>query len=148
MQTPIFPTPAHLQCRTGPIVAWYTQPAGITFQITEPSKMTTSMAEWVVGPAFQSMLGHFTEVDTFLFMIDLRAMTGRDAHVRQSFMQLAREYGSVLRGVVIVPPVRANPLYLAGLQTASALVSVFSPPLEVTDALAEVLERYGLVAQH
>lgn len=145
--SPIFPTSAHLTCRDGPVACWFTDPPGVVFQLLEPARMTANMAQWIVGPAFDSMLTHFASSEgELVFLIDLRPMTGRDADVRATFMSFARNSGSKLRAAVIIPPRRANPLYVGGLQTASALVSAFAPSLEITNSVPDVLDRYHLVA--
>jgi hypothetical protein len=143
---PIFDTRAHLVCRTGPLQAWITSPPGVVIQLMQSTKMTASMAHWAVGPAFDGMLARYPGGRDFIFLIDVREMTDRDPEVRLAFMKLARESGALLSAAVIVPPRQPSPLYLAALQTASALVSAFGPALEVTAALPDVLQRYRLVA--
>ena len=143
-ETPIFSAPADLQCSAGPIVCWFTEPAGVVFQLTEAARMTQTMAAWAAGPAFDAMRERFNSSNSFYFVIDIRAMTDRDPGVREIFMTLAREAGPLLSASVIIPPRRANPLYLGALQTASALLSPFGTKLEVTSDLPRVLQHYRL----
>lgn len=143
-EVPIFKARAHVQCSTGPILAWYTSPPGVVVQLTESAPMTEAMASWVAGPAFAGMVAHFPDQRGFIFIVDLRAMTTRAPNVRAIFMELVRESGSLLAATVIIPPRRANPLYLGGLQTASELLTPFGPALQVTTELEAVLQRYQL----
>lgn len=143
-ETPIFSVPADMQCSAGPLVCWFTRPPGVVFQLTEATRMTLAMASWAAGPAFQAMREHFAGDSSFYFLIDIRAMSERDPGVREAFMKLARESGALLSTSVIIPPRRANPLYLGALQTASALLSPFGATLEVTADLQRVLDQYRL----
>jgi hypothetical protein len=90
------------------------------------------------------MREHFAGKGSFYFLIDIRAMTERDPGVREAFMKLARDSGSQLSASVIIPPRRANPLYLGALQTASALLAPFGTKLEVTADLQRVIDQYRL----
>jgi hypothetical protein len=143
-ESPIFSAPADMQCSVGPMVCWFTRPPGIFFQLTEATRMTLAMASWAAGPAFQAMREHFAGKGSFYFLIDIRAMTERDPGVREAFMKLARDSGSQLSASVIIPPRRANPLYLGALQTASALLAPFGTKLEVTADLQRVIDQYRL----
>ena len=143
-ETPIFSAPVAMKCSDGPIVCWFTQPAGVVYQMTEPARMTLAMASWAAGPAFEAMRARFPDDHAYYFLIDIRAMTDRDQGVREVFMRLARESGPRLAASVIIPPRRANPLYLGALQTASALLAPFGTTLEVTADLHRVLGNYKL----
>lgn len=145
-ETPMFSAPVALRCTAGPMVSWFTEPPGVAFQLTEAARVTNTMAAWVAGPAFQAMRERFSGARSFFFLIDIRAMTDRDPGVRETFMKLAREFGSLLSAAVIIPPRRANPLYLGALQTASALVSPFGTKFEVSADVEKTLVQYRLRA--
>lgn len=143
-EAPIFSAPANQRSSTGPLVCWFTEPPGVVFQLTEPARMTSVMASWVTGPAFNAMVEHFPASRSFIFVIDLRAMNEREPGVREIFMTLARESGPLLSASIIIPPRHANPLYLGALKSASALLAPFGAKLEVTGDLPAVLQRYQL----
>lgn len=143
-ELPIFSAPATLQCDAGPLVCWFTQPPGVVFQLTQTARMTVAMASWAAGDAFAALRARFAGSRSFYYVMDIRAMTARDAGVRETFMELARHFGPQLTAAVIIPPRRANPMYLSALQTANALIAPFGAKLEVTSDLRKVLERYRL----
>jgi hypothetical protein len=60
---PIFPVPAHVECPTGPLRAWFTEPKGAVVQLSEAAAFTEAMARWLIGPGRNALLERFASIN-------------------------------------------------------------------------------------
>ena len=140
MVAPIFDVPPHAECPTGPVSAWFTEPAGVVLQLMEATAFTAEMARWLTGPGLSLLQERYGDT-RLIIVLDIRPMTGREPIVRTVFMDAARQYGARFDTVVIVPPLQMNPVYLTGLHAAAALVSAFGPRFDISTDVDQVLSR-------
>lgn len=105
---------------------------------------TRALAEWVVGPALQSMLQMYPEQEDFVIVLDLSAMQGREPAARVVMMDKARELGRRVTRSFIVPPVKINPVYRTTLHAAAALLTGFGIHIEFVSSATEVIDRLRL----
>lgn len=143
---PFFLVPPHLECPEGPLHVWFTEPPGAVMQLVEAVRFTTDVARWLTGPGFDLLQARYGEGAVFTVVFDIRQMTSRDPVVRSLFMDTARERGNRFESVIVIPPLQINPVYLAGLHAAAALVSAFGPRFEISSDVEHVRNRHRLRA--
>ena len=141
---PFFSVPPHVECPVGPLYVWFTEPPGVVLQLMEAVRFTTEIARWLIGPGLDLLAQRYDEATRFTIVFDIRQMTGRDPVVRSLFMDLAREQAGRFEAIVAIPPLQINPVYLAGLHAAAALVSAFGPRFEISGDVAHVIYRHRL----
>jgi hypothetical protein len=140
---PAFEIPPDIQ-GAGVLRAWFTEPPGAVVQLTHLTRGTKEVAEWLVGPGYARLRGRFPEAQGLILVIDLSLMDGRDAAARLVMLEKARESKMLFSKVVMIPPLKTNPVYLTTLHAAAALLNAFGLDLKIEKSLEEVIARCKL----
>jgi hypothetical protein len=141
-----FATAPHITDPSGSIAAWWTDPPGVLAQLTCPTRATTDLAEWLVGPAFDQVLGRFPDASELRVILDMRQMTGRSATARSLLMQRAKTVIGRVTHVVLVPSVLLGPAYIKVVETAALLLHAGGLRVDIDASLDRVVARYEVRA--
>ena len=139
-----FLVPPHLRHSSGALVGWVTEPPGVVVQLTRPTRGTADLAEWLVGPAFEYLIQRFPHALRLLVVLDLRQMTGRDSRARALLIEKAKTFPAGLLRAVVIPPIRANAIYLGSLRVAADILRVFGARVDIECSLTKVLLEHDL----
>ena len=143
---PVFSGAPDLQLDSGKLAAWFTEPAGAVVQLTEAAVFTKAMAEWVVGPGFDTLKRRYPEQRNLRLLLDLRPMTSREPAARQVVLKAATSSLFLFADVGVVLPARPPPLYLTTLHAAVALLSAFGPEIRLFETIDDALAHMRLRA--
>ena len=141
-----FATSPHVVDPTGSIAAWWTDPPGVLAQLTCPTRATTEIAGWLVGPAFDQLLGRFPGATDLRVILDMRQMTGRSATARSLLMQRAKTVVGRVTHVVLVPSVLLGPAYITIVETAALVLRAGGLRVDIDASLDRVITRHGVRA--
>jgi hypothetical protein len=144
---PVFPGPPSLRCEVGPLDAWFTRPAGAVLQLMEAGPFTKLMADWIVGPAYETFMLHFRGQPELRLLFDLRPLLSREPAARRVILDAGAKYLSAFSHVMIVPPLNPPPLYMTTLNAGVALMSAFGPGISLQTDLPSALEQLGIEAE-
>jgi hypothetical protein len=128
----------------GLLRAWFTEPPGAVVQLTQLTRGTKELAEWLVGPGYARLRGRFPEAQGLILVVDLSLMDGRDAAARAVMLEKARESKMLFSKTFMIPPMKANPVYLTTLHAAAALLTAFGVDLKIEKSVEEVIARCKL----
>jgi len=135
---PCFVVSPHLIDPSGAIAVWWTDPPGAVMQLGEPTRGTTEMAEWLVGPAIDRLLQRFPGTGELRVILDMRQMTGRSATARALLMQCGKTVSRRLGQVVIVPSMLLGPTYIKIVEAAVLLVRMSGLRVEIEQNVERV----------
>jgi hypothetical protein len=134
-----FTAPPHLTDPSRTLVVWFTEPPGIVVQFARPARFEMSHAQWMVGPMLSALLKRFSREEPLAFVLDLSLMDGRDPSVRPLLVEAARKVTHRSRRSILVPPVNANRVYLAGVNAAASLARVFGLTVSIETLSQSIL---------
>jgi hypothetical protein len=143
-QLPAFATAPHVIDPSGVIAAWWTEPPGVLMQFARPSRGTTEMAEWLVGPGFDLLLGRFPGARELRVVLDMRAMTGRSATARALMLQRAKTVHDHVAHVVLLPSQQLGPAYVKIVEGTAMMLRLAGLRVDVEHGLERVVARYRL----
>lgn len=127
----------------GVVQVWFTDPPGAIVQLSQPSRGTKEMAEWLVGPGFTRVHGRFPAQELTL-VLDLSLMEGRDSAAREVIIGKARESGRMFARVIMIPPLKASSVYMATLHAAIALFKALGRDISIERRLKDVIAQCDL----
>jgi hypothetical protein len=128
----------------GVIAAWWTDPPGVLMQFARPSRGTTEMAEWLVGPAFDLLTARFPGARELRVVLDMRAMTGRSATARAMLLQRAKTVHDHIAHVVILPSQQMGPAYVKIVEGTAMMLRLAGLRVDVEHEIERVIARYRL----
>jgi hypothetical protein len=141
---PAFPVAPHLTDPSGAVAGWWTDPPGVFAQLVRPTRGTTEMAEWLIGPAFDRVIERFPHETELRIILDMRQMTGRSATARSLLLQRGRTALGRVGHVVIVPSVLLGPAYVKVVEAAALVMRAAGLRVDVELSLERVLARHGV----
>jgi hypothetical protein len=127
----VFKAPPHLLDPSRTLAVWFTDPPGMVVQFARSAPCTLPVAQWLAGPARESLLNRFPGNGPLVFVLDLTHMNGRDPQVRALILEAARPLASRAQRCVVVPPENASRVYLASVRAAASLARVFGLTVSV-----------------
>ena len=143
---PVFDTVPDLRFGRGPLVSWFTEPAGAVVQLTEASVFTKDMAEWIVGDGFAHFTQRFPKGTALSLLLDLRPMTSREPAARPVLMAAGTKHLFMFSKVGVVAPRKPPPLYMTTLHGAVALLSAIGPEVSIFETVEDALLAMELSA--
>jgi hypothetical protein len=105
-----------------------------------------STVNWLFGAGRARFLARFPEARNMVTVLDLSLMAGRDPAVRAVVVEAMKALKPRIAKSVVVPPIKANPLYFRSLQTAVHLLRVFGVHVELARSLQPALAALGLTS--
>ena len=125
---------------------WYTDPPGVVLQLAAPIRGNVEMAEWLCGPGVERLRVRYPNVKGLVLVMDLTLMDGREPDARAVMLRNAAEMRGLFAKVFVVPPAKANRIYLSTLHAAAAVLSAFGVKLSIERSLTMVFARCPLKA--
>jgi hypothetical protein len=144
IQLPVFATAPHVVDPSGVIAAWFTDPPGVLMQFARPSRGTTEMAEWLVGPGFDLLMARFPGARELRIVLDMRSMTGRSATARSLLLQRAKTVHDHVAHVVILPSQLLGPAYVKIVEGTALMLRLAGLRVDVEHEIERVVTRYRL----
>ena len=144
VQQPAFAVPPHIVDESGAIVGWFTEPAGVVLQLTRPTRGTTELAKWLVGPGYTQLIRRFPDTSDLYVVLDMRQMTGRAATARALMIEHAKLIAKQLGTVVVLPSVHLGALYVKVIEATALMLRPFGVRIEIEHELQHVLIGGGL----
>jgi hypothetical protein len=139
VQQPAFAVPPHVVDESGAIVGWFTEPAGVVLQLTRPTRGTTELAKWLVGPGYTQIIRRFPDTRDVYVVLDMRQMTGRAATARSLLIEHAKLIAKQLGTVVVLPSVHLGALYVKVIEATALMLRPFGVRIEIEHDLQRVL---------
>jgi hypothetical protein len=136
---PAFEAPCHIQDPTSSLAGWFTEPAGIVFQVVRRTRFTCDMGRWMAGPAVGALWRAYPDRTDLVLVFDLGLMDGRETEARSILQKAAEENRQRIGRAIIVPPRAANVAYISALQVSATLLKVFGVKVEVERSMTSVL---------
>jgi hypothetical protein len=124
---------------TGTVAAWYTDPPGVIIQFTRPTRGTTELARWVVGPGNDALWRRFRDGSKVILVFDLSLMDGRDAEARALLHESARVNKERVARTIVIPPKGASSAYLSALRVATLLLKIIGFRVEIESSITYVI---------
>lgn len=139
-----FAVAPHVTDPSGAIAAWWTDPPGVLAQLTGPARGTTEMAEWLIGPAFDQVIGRFPDTRELRVILDMRQMTGRSANARSLLLQRGKTMIGHVAHVVLVPSTLLGPAYIKVVEASALLLRAAGLRVDIESSLERVIARHGV----
>jgi hypothetical protein len=140
MVAPAFGTPPDMVDDSGALRAWFLEPAGALLQFARPERGTTQMAEWLVGPAFDTLVKRFNGRRGLRVILDMREMTGRSASARAILLANVMRVLPRIGSVVMLPSQHMGDAYMGIVELTVKMVNAMGLRVEIADDLESVLE--------
>jgi hypothetical protein len=115
-------------------------------QLTQPTRGTTAMAQWLVGPAFEQLAARFPGNRGVRVILDMRQMTGRSATARALLLQRARMLSAGIAHTVVIPSLHMGSAYLTLVEATVAALRLAGVRVELEDSIERVVAHYGVRA--
>jgi hypothetical protein len=146
LSVPCFAVSPHVTDPSGAIAVWWTDPPGAVMQLRHPTRGTTEMAEWLVGPGYELLLRRFPDAPELRVILDMRQMTGRSATARALLMQCGKSVARRLSHVVLIPSIHLGPAYIKIVEAAVLLVRLSGLRIDIEQDAERVFGSVGLRA--
>jgi hypothetical protein len=137
---PAFGAPPDMVDDSGALRAWFIEPAGALLQFARRERGTTQMAEWLVGPAFDTLVQRFNGRRGLRVILDMREMTGRSASARAILLANVLRVLPRIGHVVLLPSQHMGSEYMGIVELTVRMVNAMGLRIEVAHDLESVLE--------
>jgi hypothetical protein len=134
---PAFQEPPHI-AREG-LAGWITYPPGGLLQFTAPTRNTSEVAAWLVGPAYDHLVARFPDQRKLILVLDLGLMTGRSAAARSMFLGKAKECSKRFARGCLVPPRETGTALLYSVRAVAGLISALGIQVDIVDSSAHAI---------
>jgi hypothetical protein len=139
-----FAAPPDVCDPSGLVAGYFTDPPGVLLQLSRPTRGTTQLAEWMVGPGFELLAQRFPGHTDLRVILDMRQMTGRSAIARSVLMQRAPSFKGRVGHVVLIPSLHMGAAYIKVVEASALLLRLAGLRVDIEHALERVLIKNGV----
>jgi hypothetical protein len=131
---------------SGVIAGYWTDPPGVVLRFVRPSRGTTKLAEWLIGPGFELLTQRFPGEAQLRIVLDMAQMTGRSATARAVLMQSAARFAPFVGQIVIVPSMHMGAAYLKVVEASAAILRLVGLRIDIELAVDRAVAKHGIRA--
>jgi hypothetical protein len=142
--SPAFTLPPHVIDDSSAVAAWFTDPPGVVLQFMRPTRGTTELAKWVVGPGYNQVVRRFPDCYELRVVLDMRQMTGRAATARAVLIDHAKLVSQRLGRVIILPSAHMGSFYVKVVEATALMLRTFGVRVEIEQSLERALAKQDM----
>jgi hypothetical protein len=141
MANPIFDTAPHIV--HGQLQSWITAPPGVVNRVTEGSRVTTQLALDMTIEVDRVMRSRWPRTK-YVYVHDFSLGIGYDEDAIRIMVEWGRNSMSEVAAIIVIVGPETRAVDKVAAYAGRLALKIFSIPMEITEDIGEVIERYKL----